>query len=159
MKQLQKGQKTWTQIWKCVRRVSCVTCPLCAWWQRTSAKNKKKQFVGGNNLFVEKFVESCSHVLTQRSVETIQFLFLKLFPRFFTYGDLPLEQHLKQIEEEALSKFERINPNTEVPAQPRWRSPVGPSSRHITTKNTKNQHTLTSVLLPPHLVWFFRKKL
>uniref|UniRef100_A0A3Q3FF25 Presequence protease, mitochondrial n=1 Tax=Labrus bergylta TaxID=56723 RepID=A0A3Q3FF25_9LABR len=35
--------------------------------------------------------------------------------RFFTYGDLPLEQHLKQIEEEALSKFERINPNTEVP--------------------------------------------
>ncbi|KAF3857855.1 hypothetical protein F7725_011056 [Dissostichus mawsoni] len=29
--------------------------------------------------------------------------------RFFTYGDLPLEQHLKQIEEEALSRFERIN--------------------------------------------------
>lgn len=43
--------------------------------------------------------------------------------RFFTYGDLPLEQHLKQIEEEALSKFERINPNTEVPAQPRWSNP------------------------------------
>ncbi|KAM6920229.1 presequence protease, mitochondrial [Lycodopsis pacificus] len=43
--------------------------------------------------------------------------------RFFTYGDLPLEQHLEQIEEEALSKFERINPNTEVPSQPRWSSP------------------------------------
>uniref|UniRef100_A0A3Q3J0S6 Presequence protease, mitochondrial n=1 Tax=Monopterus albus TaxID=43700 RepID=A0A3Q3J0S6_MONAL len=43
--------------------------------------------------------------------------------RFFTYGDLPLEQHLKQIEEEALSKFERINPNTEVPPQPHWTSP------------------------------------
>uniref|UniRef100_A0A3Q3WJI8 Pitrilysin metalloproteinase 1 n=1 Tax=Mola mola TaxID=94237 RepID=A0A3Q3WJI8_MOLML len=43
--------------------------------------------------------------------------------RFFTYGDLPLEQHLKQIEEEALSKFESINPNTEVPSQPRWSSP------------------------------------
>ncbi|XP_065809352.1 presequence protease, mitochondrial-like [Labrus bergylta] len=43
--------------------------------------------------------------------------------RFFTYGDLPLEQHLKQIEEEALSKFERINPNTEVPPQPHWSSP------------------------------------
>ncbi|GAA6216215.1 presequence protease, mitochondrial [Lates japonicus] len=43
--------------------------------------------------------------------------------RFFTYGDLPLEQHLKQIEEEALSKFERINPNTEVPSQPHWSSP------------------------------------
>ncbi|XP_040910591.1 presequence protease, mitochondrial isoform X2 [Toxotes jaculatrix] len=43
--------------------------------------------------------------------------------RFFTYGDLPLEQHLKQIEEEALSKFECINPNTEVPPQPHWNSP------------------------------------
>ncbi|XP_041805663.1 presequence protease, mitochondrial [Chelmon rostratus] len=43
--------------------------------------------------------------------------------RFFTYGDLPLEQHLQQIEEEALSKFERINPNTEVPSQPHWSSP------------------------------------
>uniref|UniRef100_A0A4W6CF74 Presequence protease, mitochondrial n=1 Tax=Lates calcarifer TaxID=8187 RepID=A0A4W6CF74_LATCA len=43
--------------------------------------------------------------------------------RFFTYGDLPLEQHLKQIEEEALSKFERINPNTEVPSQSHWSSP------------------------------------
>ncbi|KAM7400088.1 hypothetical protein PAMA_004675 [Pampus argenteus] len=43
--------------------------------------------------------------------------------RFFTYGDLPLEQHLKQIEEEALSKFERIDPNTQVPSQPYWTSP------------------------------------
>ncbi|XP_070774904.1 presequence protease, mitochondrial [Enoplosus armatus] len=43
--------------------------------------------------------------------------------RFFTYGDLPLEQHLKQIEEEALSKFDLINPNTEVPSQPHWSSP------------------------------------
>ncbi|XP_034558325.1 presequence protease, mitochondrial [Notolabrus celidotus] len=43
--------------------------------------------------------------------------------RFFTYGNLPLEQHLKQIEEEALSKFERIDPNTEVPSQPHWSSP------------------------------------
>ncbi|XP_075954353.1 presequence protease, mitochondrial isoform X2 [Anarhichas minor] len=43
--------------------------------------------------------------------------------RFFTYGDLPLEQHLEQIEEEALSKFEHITPNTEVPSQPHWSSP------------------------------------
>lgn len=48
-----------------------------------------------------------------------------VFSRFFTYGDLPLEQHLKQIEQEALSKFERIDPNTQVPAQPRWSNPVG----------------------------------
>ncbi|TKS79374.1 Presequence protease, mitochondrial [Collichthys lucidus] len=43
--------------------------------------------------------------------------------RFFTYGDLPLEQHLKQIEEEALSRFDRIDPNTEVPSQSHWSSP------------------------------------
>ncbi|XP_068427664.1 presequence protease, mitochondrial [Clinocottus analis] len=43
--------------------------------------------------------------------------------RFFTYGDLPLEQHLQQIEAEALSKFQRIDPNTEVPPQPHWSSP------------------------------------
>uniref|UniRef100_A0AAX7VRB6 Presequence protease, mitochondrial n=1 Tax=Astatotilapia calliptera TaxID=8154 RepID=A0AAX7VRB6_ASTCA len=43
--------------------------------------------------------------------------------RFFTYGDLPLEPHLKQIQEEALSKFACIDPKTEVPSQPRWTSP------------------------------------
>ncbi|KAM9790925.1 presequence protease, mitochondrial [Syngnathus typhle] len=43
--------------------------------------------------------------------------------RFFTYGDLPLEQHLKQIDQEALSKFERIQTNTRVPSQPPWASP------------------------------------
>lgn len=43
--------------------------------------------------------------------------------RFFTYGDLPLEQHLEQIEAEALTKFQRIDPNTEVPPQPHWSSP------------------------------------
>ncbi|XP_071756138.2 presequence protease, mitochondrial [Centroberyx gerrardi] len=43
--------------------------------------------------------------------------------RFFTYGDLPLEQHLKQIEEEALSRFDRTDPNTQVPSQPHWSSP------------------------------------
>uniref|UniRef100_A0A668AF13 Presequence protease, mitochondrial n=2 Tax=Myripristis murdjan TaxID=586833 RepID=A0A668AF13_9TELE len=43
--------------------------------------------------------------------------------RFFTYGDLPLEQHLKQIEEEALSKFDRTEPNTQVPPQPHWSTP------------------------------------
>uniref|UniRef100_A0A672JUE7 Presequence protease, mitochondrial n=1 Tax=Salarias fasciatus TaxID=181472 RepID=A0A672JUE7_SALFA len=49
--------------------------------------------------------------------------------RFFTYGDLPLEPHLKQIEEEALSRFERIDPNTEVPSQPHW---TAPREDHVT---------------------------
>ncbi|XP_059827898.1 presequence protease, mitochondrial [Hypanus sabinus] len=43
--------------------------------------------------------------------------------RFFTYGDLPLEQHLKQIQEEALCKFQRIEPGTSVPKQVRWSEP------------------------------------
>uniref|UniRef100_A0A674BUB9 Presequence protease, mitochondrial n=1 Tax=Salmo trutta TaxID=8032 RepID=A0A674BUB9_SALTR len=43
--------------------------------------------------------------------------------RFFTYGDMPLEQHLKQIHEEALSKFERTEPDTAVPNQPHWDRP------------------------------------
>nr|DBA25108.1 TPA: hypothetical protein GDO54_012678 [Pyxicephalus adspersus] len=40
--------------------------------------------------------------------------------RFFTYGNFPLEQHLKQIHEDALVKFGRIDPHTEVPAQKHW---------------------------------------
>uniref|UniRef100_A0A8B9J988 Pitrilysin metalloproteinase 1 n=1 Tax=Astyanax mexicanus TaxID=7994 RepID=A0A8B9J988_ASTMX len=44
--------------------------------------------------------------------------------RFFTYGDLPLEQHLKQIQEEALCKFQRTYPNTAVPAQIHWHKPL-----------------------------------
>ncbi|XP_031434464.1 presequence protease, mitochondrial, partial [Clupea harengus] len=43
--------------------------------------------------------------------------------RFFTYGDLPLEQHLKQIDEEALVRFQRTEPDTAVPAQTHWTSP------------------------------------
>ncbi|KAF5928002.1 hypothetical protein HPG69_014160 [Diceros bicornis minor] len=43
--------------------------------------------------------------------------------RFFTYGNFPLEQHLKQIHEEALSKFQKIEPSTAVPAQKPWDKP------------------------------------
>ncbi|MFH1981432.1 MAG: insulinase family protein [Pseudomonadota bacterium] len=39
---------------------------------------------------------------------------------FYTYGNLPLEEHLRVIEARVLSRFERIDPGTEVPAQPRW---------------------------------------
>lgn len=68
---------------------------------------------------------------------------LIVFLRFFTYGDLPLEQHLRQIEEEALSKFECIDPNTEVPAQPRWSTPVSwyisPDVSNMTTVSTQSR--------------------
>ncbi|XP_063778219.1 presequence protease, mitochondrial [Pseudophryne corroboree] len=43
--------------------------------------------------------------------------------RFFTYGNLPLELHLKQIHEDALSKFDCTNPQTAVPAQQHWETP------------------------------------
>ncbi|XP_042331246.1 presequence protease, mitochondrial isoform X2 [Sceloporus undulatus] len=43
--------------------------------------------------------------------------------RFFTYGNFPLEHHLKQIHEEALSKFQKIEPNTAVPPQQLWEKP------------------------------------
>ncbi|KAM3928572.1 presequence protease, mitochondrial isoform 1-T2 [Leptodactylus fuscus] len=49
--------------------------------------------------------------------------------RFFTYGNFPLEQHLKQIHEDALSKFERIDAHTGVPQQQRW---SGAREHHIT---------------------------
>ena len=39
---------------------------------------------------------------------------------FYTYGNLPLEQHLEFIEKKVLSRFERIEPDTHVPSQPRW---------------------------------------
>uniref|UniRef100_A0A8C5SVS6 Presequence protease, mitochondrial n=1 Tax=Laticauda laticaudata TaxID=8630 RepID=A0A8C5SVS6_LATLA len=43
--------------------------------------------------------------------------------RFFTYGNFPLELHLKQIHEEALCKFQKIEPNTSVPPQQIWDKP------------------------------------
>ncbi|KAL8205112.1 UNVERIFIED_CONTAM: Presequence protease, mitochondrial, partial [Gekko kuhli] len=49
--------------------------------------------------------------------------------RFFTYGNFPLEQHLKQIHEEALIKFQKIEPNTGVPPQQLWDKP---REHHVT---------------------------
>ncbi len=42
---------------------------------------------------------------------------------FYTYGDLPLTEHLDFIQEQVLDHFERIDPGTEVPSQPRWDKP------------------------------------
>ncbi|XP_063048469.1 presequence protease, mitochondrial-like, partial [Engraulis encrasicolus] len=66
--------------------------------------------------------------------------------RFFTYGDLPLEQHLQQIEEEALSRFQKTEPDTAVPAQSPWNTPreasvcCGPDAM---APDPAKQHTLT----------------
>ena len=42
---------------------------------------------------------------------------------FYTYGNLPLPDHLAFIEQRVLQRFGRIDPDTDVPAQPRWSSP------------------------------------
>ncbi|MFW6082276.1 MAG: insulinase family protein, partial [Desulfosalsimonas sp.] len=41
----------------------------------------------------------------------------------YTYGDLPLEGHLHFIEEKVLNGFSKIEPDTNVPSQPRWSGP------------------------------------
>lgn len=42
---------------------------------------------------------------------------------FFTYGNLPLADHLVFIREKTLDRFKRIDPDTDVKSQPRWDSP------------------------------------
>jgi Zn-dependent M16 (insulinase) family peptidase len=42
---------------------------------------------------------------------------------FYTYGDLPLEDHLSTIEEKILNHFDAIDPKTDVTSQPRWEKP------------------------------------
>ncbi|MBF0228026.1 MAG: insulinase family protein [Desulfamplus sp.] len=42
---------------------------------------------------------------------------------FYTYGSLPLEKHLEVITTKVLNRFTAIEPNSEVPSQPRWREP------------------------------------
>ena len=42
---------------------------------------------------------------------------------FYTYGNLSVKDHLGFIEERVLSRFSRIDPKTDVPAQPRWTTP------------------------------------
>jgi hypothetical protein len=42
---------------------------------------------------------------------------------FYTYGSLPLEDHLQVIEEKVLKRFTKIDPDSAVPSQPRWDAP------------------------------------
>ena len=43
---------------------------------------------------------------------------------FYTYGNLSLKDHLAFIEKRVLNRFSRIDPGTDVPAQPRWSAPT-----------------------------------
>ncbi len=42
---------------------------------------------------------------------------------FYTYGNFPLKAHLEFIEDAVLNRFDRIDPDTDVPSQPRWDHP------------------------------------
>ncbi len=42
---------------------------------------------------------------------------------FYTYGNLPLTDHLSFIEAKVLSGFKQMDPDTDVAAQPRWNQP------------------------------------
>jgi len=42
---------------------------------------------------------------------------------FFTYGNLPLKEHLLFINKNVLQKFRRTDPGTEILSQPRWNKP------------------------------------
>jgi presequence protease len=42
---------------------------------------------------------------------------------FYTYGTFPLDDHLAFIEKNVLSHYQRIDPETDVPSQPRWEEP------------------------------------
>ncbi len=62
-------------------------------------------------------------------IPTLTYAHLKAFHKrhyhpsntfFYTYGNLPLKAHLSFITDKILKHFERIDPKTDVPLQPRW---------------------------------------
>ena len=42
---------------------------------------------------------------------------------FYTYGNLPLKEHLSRIGDQTLVRFQRIDRSPQVPSQPRWSAP------------------------------------
>lgn len=49
---------------------------------------------------------------------------------FYTYGNLPLETHLDYIQDKVLKHYERLVPDTDVSAQPRWKEPRQVTARY-----------------------------
>ncbi len=54
---------------------------------------------------------------------------------FYTYGNLPLKDHLQFIQDKVLNRFVRIDPGTEVPSQPRWQAPREAAYYYALDKN------------------------
>jgi Zn-dependent M16 (insulinase) family peptidase len=54
---------------------------------------------------------------------------------FYTYGNLPLKDHLQFIQDKVLNRFTRIDPDTDVPSQPRWQTPRKAAYYYAIDKN------------------------
>jgi len=59
---------------------------------------------------------------------------------FYTYGNLPLKNHLAFIEAKVLTQFQKIDPDTDVASQPRWRHPKSVSYPYPFNKNEDPTH-------------------
>ncbi len=59
---------------------------------------------------------------------------------FFTYGHLPLSNHLEFIQNKILSKFDCIDPDTDVPSQARWTHPKKVSYAYPLAENENPDH-------------------
>jgi Zn-dependent M16 (insulinase) family peptidase len=79
-----------------------------------------------------------------REIPTLTYDQLKDFHRryyhpsnafFYTYGNLPLKDHLSFIEEKVLKGFNQIDPGTEVASQPRWKQPRSESYPYPLDRN------------------------
>ena len=66
---------------------------------------------------------------------------------FYTYGDLPLWEHIRFIHDKVLMHHDRIDPDTEVSPQPRWKKPRRAAYRYpldaATDVSRKSQVCLT----------------
>ena len=101
--------------------VSCETLP-------PQQLKVSESFLQQSEMFIASLLPSYPFVLIPLCIHFLFVFTLSSFcidiRRFFTYGDMPLSQHLEQIERQALSKFERSSPSLEVPLEPRWSQPV-----------------------------------
>jgi len=59
---------------------------------------------------------------------------------FYTYGNLPLQDHLAFIEAKVLRHFKQIDPDTQVAAQPRWQQPQSLTYPYPFDKNEDPTH-------------------
>ena len=73
---------------------------------------------------LKQFHSTHYHPSNSLSVHDTLSLSHSLFFSFYTYGDMPLPDHLKLINNFVLSKFSMSSPSTEVPLEPRWTDTV-----------------------------------